>query len=83
MKTLVKNNVSFMACSDDTPVTLGEYVCIGNPIKVKINNSDGLIKLYENVTLPENYQEKRFCFDGENWSYNFDWRNAKLTAAKR
>lgn len=83
MKTLVKNSVSIMMLNDDMPVKLGEYIEIGDPVRMKINNLDGLITLHENVTPPNSYQPKRYCFDGENWSYNYDWRNQKLTAAKR
>lgn len=83
MKTLVKNNVSLMILEDDTPLKIGEFIEIGEPVKIKINNKDGLITLYENVEPPANYTGKRYCFDGTNWSYNYEWRNAKLTAAKR
>lgn len=83
MKTLVKNGVSLMVLKDDTPVKIGDLVEIGNPVKAKIDNIDGLIVLYENVNPPENYLGKRYCFDGEQWSYNFNWRDPKLTAAKR
>lgn len=83
MKTLVKNNISLMMLEDNTPLKMGEFVEIGEPVKIKINNTDGSIILYENVVPPENYSGKRFCFDGVNWSYNYEWRNAKLTAAKR
>lgn len=83
MKTLVKNGVSLMVLEDDTPLRIGEYVEIGNPVKVKINNKDNSIILYENVTPPTNYSGKRFCFDGVSWSFNFNWRDSKFTAAKR
>lgn len=69
--------------NDDTPVSIGEYVEIGIPVHIKINNLDGLIVLYENVSPPGSYQPKRYCFDGKNWSYNYDWRNQNLTAARR
>lgn len=83
MKTLVKNGVSLMVLHDNTPLTIGECVEIGSPVKVKIDNKDNSIILYEQVTPPENYQGKRYCFDGTVWSYNFNWRDPKLTAAKR
>ena len=72
-----------MAVSDEMPVKMGEYIEIGLPAKIKINNLDGLITLHENVTLPSSYQPKRYCFDGKSWSYNYDWRNQNLTAARR
>ena len=83
MKTLVKNGVSLMVLKDDTPVKIGAVVEIGDPVRVRIDNNDRLIMLYENVVPPENYLGKRYCFDGEQWSYNFNWRDPKLTAAKR
>jgi hypothetical protein len=83
MKTLVRNNVSLMILADDVPVVIGEKVEVGSPVKLIIGNSDYTLKLYENVAPPTDYQEKRYCFDGETWSYNFNWRDKKLTAAKR
>ena len=83
MKTLVKNNVSLMILNDNTPVKFGEYIEIGNPVKFRINNKDGSVILYENVEPPLNYVGKRFCFDGKTWSFNFNWRDATFTAAKR
>lgn len=71
-----------MVFADDTPISMGETVEIGNPVKIIIGNKDYSLKLYENVTPPADYQEKRFCFDGEKWSYNFNWRDKKLTAPK-
>ena len=71
-----------MVLPDNTPVSIGETVNIGDPIKIKINNQDGSIVMYENVIPPENYKGKRFLFDGTNWSINYDWRNEDLTAAK-
>jgi hypothetical protein len=84
MKTLVKNNVSFMLIEDDEIVVVGEkHVEIGFPVRITIDNSEGLIKLYKNVTPPDNYVGKRFCFDGSEWTINYDWRNPNLTAVKR
>lgn len=72
-----------MVLPDDMLVNMGEMVEIGSPVKVRISNKDFSIQLYENVTPPAEYEAKRFCFDGEIWSYNYEWRNKKLTAAKR
>lgn len=83
MKTLVKNQVSLMILPDDAIVAIGEYVTIGNPVRIKINNFDSSIKLYENIVPPGNYAPKRYCFNGTEWSFNDQWRNAKLTAARR
>lgn len=83
MKTLVKNRVSLMILPDDAIVTIGEYITVGSPVRIKINNFDNSIELYENVTPPGNYAPKRYCFDGNEWSFNDQWRNSKLTAAKR
>jgi hypothetical protein len=83
MKTLVKNTVSFMLIDDDEVVTVGSNVEIGFPVRITVDNSEGLIKLYENVTPPSDYQGKRYCFDGSEWTINYDWRNPNLTAVKR
>lgn len=83
MKTLVKNGVSLMILNDDTPLKMGSVVEIGNPVKVKINNEDNAVVLYENITPPLNYVGKRFCFDGSEWSFNYNWRDPKFTASKR
>jgi hypothetical protein len=73
MKTLVKNGVSLMAVSDDTAVKMGDVIEVQVGGKFLIHNERGDIKLYENVVLPENYKPKKFCFDGENWSPNYNW----------
>ena len=83
MKTLVKNQVSLMILPDETPVQMGEYITVGDPVRIKINNLDNSIILYENVIAPSNYSPKRYCFDGVEWHYHDDWRNNKLTAATR
>lgn len=72
-----------MVLNDDTMVHIGANVEIGVPVRITIDNSEGLIQLYENVAPPADYKGKRFCFDGTTWSVNMDWRNAKLTAVKR
>lgn len=83
MKTLVRNGVSLIVLDDNTPVQVGTFVEIGWPVTLRFDNTDNLIVLHENVTPPENYQGKRFLFDGKEWTYNHDWRNPNLTAVKR
>jgi hypothetical protein len=73
MKTLVKNGVSLMAVSDDTAVKMGDIIEVQAGGRFLIHNEQGDITLYENVVLPENYKPKKFCFDGENWSPNYNW----------
>lgn len=65
MKTLVKNYLSLMAVRDETPVQMGEVIKVG---AITIYNKNNDIILYENVTLPENYQGKKFYYDGKDWS---------------
>ena len=83
MKTLVKNGISLIVLDDNTPVQIGDFAEIGWPVTIRFDNADGLITLHEHVNPPANYQGKRFLFDGTNWTYNHDWRNPNLTAAKR
>jgi hypothetical protein len=73
MKTLVKNGVSLMALADSTPVKMGDVIVVEASGRFLIHNEQGDITLYENVVLPENYKPKKFCFDGENWSPNYNW----------
>lgn len=73
MKTLVKNGVSLMALADDTPVKMGDVIVVEASGRFLIHNEQGDITLYENVVLPENYKPKKFCFDGEKWSPNYNW----------
>ena len=73
MKTLVKNGVSLMAVADDTTIKMGDVIEVTVSGKFLIHNKQGDIVLYESVTLPENYKPKKFCFDGENWSPNYNW----------
>lgn len=83
MKTLVKNNISLMVIPDEMPLKTGEYILIGDPVRIKVDNLDGLIIVYENVTPPANYEPKRYYFNGTEWTYNDNWRNSKLTATSR
>jgi hypothetical protein len=83
MKTLVRRSVSIMVLSDDVPVNMGPVIEIYNPPKYLIDNRLGEIQLYENVTPPENYRGNLFCYDGENWTPNPNWRGDKLVKSKR
>lgn len=73
MKTLVKSGVSLMAVPDDTPIKMGTTIEVGDGSRFLISNDRNDIKLYENVQLPDNYKPKKFCFDGENWTPNYNW----------
>jgi hypothetical protein len=75
MKTLVKDTVSIMVLPDDFPVEMGETIVIG---RYRIGNRYNDHTLYENVTPPEGYKGKRWCFDGANWTVNTTWRGEKL-----
>lgn len=80
MKTICKGTVSIMVLPDDTPVIMGETLIIGESGRYRISNKDNDHVLYENVTPPDNYMGKRFCFDGISWSTNNNWRGEKLWA---
>lgn len=73
MKTLVKDGVSLMVLEDNTPVKMGAKIEVGDGARYIIVNDRNNIVLYENVTPPENYKPKKFCFDGEKWSPNYNW----------
>lgn len=83
MKTLVKNRVSIMVLSDDTPVKMGEIILIGPGGRYQIHNQDDSHTLYENVTPPEGYKGKRWCYDGTEWTHNLNWRGERLWAANK
>ena len=72
-----------MVLDGSEKIVIGTSIEIGYPVRITIDNSEGLIKLYENVTPPEDYKGKRYCFDGVKWTFNQDWRNPNLTAVKR
>jgi hypothetical protein len=78
MKTLVKKGVSLMILPDDTLIEMGDVIKIGP--RWTLANNDNSIVLYENVAEPKNYQGNMFCFDGEKWSPNYNWRGDKLKA---
>lgn len=80
MKTIVKGTVSLMVFPDSTPVKMGETIIIGVSGRYQINNKDNDHELYENVTPPEDYKGKRWCFDGTEWTVNNNWRGEKLWA---
>jgi hypothetical protein len=75
MKTLVKDTVSIMILPDDFPIEMGETIVIG---RYRIGNKHNDHTLYENVTPPQDYKGKRWCFDGVDWTVNTNWRGEKL-----
>ena len=81
MKTICKDTVSLMILPDDCPITVGETIVVGVSGRYLINNKLGDHVVYENVTPPENYKGKRFCYDGDRWTTNNNWRGEKLWAA--
>lgn len=80
MKTIVKDRVSLMVFPDDTPITMGETIVIGESGRYRIGNKANDHVVYENVTPPENYLGKRFCYNGTEWTKNLNWRGEKLWA---
>jgi hypothetical protein len=67
MKTVVKNGVSLMIVDDKMPIKVGDRVEIG---AIKLNNSDGSVVVYDNVTPPIDYVGKKYKFDGNAWTLN-------------
>jgi len=83
MKTLVKNGVSLIAIEDNTPITHGIFIEVGNPVFLRFDNHDNSISIISDVTLPPDYKPKKFLFDGKTWTKWQDWKNPNITAAKR
>lgn len=72
MKTLVKNSVSIMIINDDVEVKMGKLIDVGG--RYRIDNSDDNIVLYENIDPPSNYRGNFFCYNGNEWTPNLNWR---------
>ena len=72
MKTITRNNISLYIFDDnEIIIRTPENIMVGDPIKIiisdcNLNNS----LLHENVVAPQDWENMKYSFDGNEWQMN-------------
>jgi hypothetical protein len=83
MKTITQldTNVSLFLLEDAEYVSMSNAeILVGEPLKLIISacNADNSF-LHENVTPPEDWSAKKYCFNGTEWTLNLDYTPFRKT----
>lgn len=77
MKTLVlnSNNASIWKFDDDKVLDIqSDKIVVGEPAELYISDCNtSNVTLYENVTIPDDWDGHKYLFDGTTWSLNPSW----------
>lgn len=77
MKTIVQNstNYSKIIFEDDVSVTMqSDKTIVGDPVELIILDlHSGNATLYENVTVPDDWTNIKYTFDGTTFTTRSDW----------
>ena len=75
--TFKESNISAYAFDDEDTLTVSSInIRCPNVIIGDMNSQNAVI--HTNVTLPEDWVEGKYLFDGDNWTPNSDWTDPVL-----
>ncbi len=80
MKIIVRNsdNVCVISFADDVTITASSNeiaIKVGEETRVYQGYNSSTVTIYDDVTLPDDYAEQKYKYDGSNFTANSAWIN--------
>jgi hypothetical protein len=84
MKIIVRNsdNVSLLSFADEVTITPSDdaiSIQVGEETRVyqEFNSSNATV--YENLTLPDDYTDRKYKYDGSSFTANSEWADPSVS----